>query len=66
MKKIKKSVSSFSVKKARRETNPFKEVQPKFDERKYISWAGPYQPINHGKLGHSQAFKQKKPKTYYD
>jgi hypothetical protein len=48
------------------ETNPFKEVQPKFDERKYISWADPYQPINHGKLGHSQAFKQKKPKTYYD
>ena len=36
MKKIKKSASSFSVKKARRETNPFKEVQPKFDERKYI------------------------------
>ena len=46
MKKIKKSVSSFSVKKTRRETNPFKEVKPKFDERKYIKWVDPYSAIN--------------------
>ena len=64
MKKIKKSVSSFSVKKTRRETNPFKEVKPKFDERKYIKWVDPYSAINLGKLGHSQVFK-KKSKTYY-
>ena len=48
------------------ETNPFKEVKPTFNERKYIRWVDPFRPINHGKLGHSQVFKQKKPKTYYE
>jgi hypothetical protein len=48
------------------ETNPFKEVKPRFNERKYVRWVDPFQPINHGKLGHSQVFKQKKPKTYYE
>ena len=66
MKKIKKSVSSFSVKKARRETNPFKEVKPKFDEKKYIRWVDPYSAINQGKLGSSQSWKLIKPKKYYD
>lgn len=66
MKKIKKSILSFSVKKARRETNPFKEVKPKLDERKYIRWVDPYGAINQGKLGSSKSWKLIKPKKYYD
>jgi len=66
MKKIKKREPSFSQKKARRETNPFKEVKPKFDERKYIKWVNPFTPINQGKLGSSQSWRLVKPKRYYD
>ena len=48
------------------ETNPFKEVKPTFNERKYIRWVDPFTPINQGKLGSSQSWRLAKPKRYYD
>jgi len=52
-------------KKFTRETNPFSLNRPKYDERKYIRWVNPNDPINVGKLGHSQIM-YKKNKRYYD
>ena len=35
-------------------------------EQSYIHWVNPYTPINHNKLGSSQAWKIKKKYKYYD
>ena len=52
------------MKKASRETNPFSLKKPKYNERKYIKWVNPNDPINIGKLGHSRIMR-KKTKRYY-
>ena len=35
-------------------------------EQSYIHWVDPFTPINHNKLGSSQAWKTEKKYKYYD
>ena len=44
-------------KKLIRETNPFREVKTKYDEKKYIQWVNAFEPIK---------TKKSKSKKYYD
>jgi hypothetical protein len=44
-------------KKTTRETNPFRYERPKYNEKKYIKWVNPFEPI---------LTKKPKIKRFYD
>jgi len=43
----------------------FKTERPRVDYSRYVYWCNPYEPINKGKLGSSQSWREEKKTRFY-